>query len=469
MTISSYRVRTLLCTVGVLFFGVTGACQVPTAKPENTAPGHVPLGLETFDAVWEKIYEHHFDTNFHGHDWLKVRDEYRPRAAAASDVVELRKGIQQMLDLLHVSHMAIVPGELSSLLESKAQRHETSVEPATDEDSGTVGLDLRFAGHDLLVTRAETGLPAAEAGVRNGWIVQKIAGIPPKQFNPTNFSALDEQRRRFLAWRAAAHKLLGAPGSPVEIEVTDAENERHVLHLARVRAPGEAVQFGSLPVIYTPFASRELRPTPQIRIGLIRFDIWMLPTALAFNKAMDEYRDTDGIIIDLRGNIGGMVGMIIGTAGHFLREPVTLGSMVARDNTFQLAANPRFVGAAGQPVMPYTGPVAILVDEITASASEVFTGAMQEIGRVRVFGRRTSGQALPAMLDELPNGDSLYHPISDFVTEKGTRFEGRGVIPDEEIPLERTALLVGRDADVEHATRWIQGNHQRALQSPNAN
>jgi carboxyl-terminal processing protease len=130
--------------------------------------------------------------------------------------------------------------------------------------------------------------------------------------------------------------------------------------------------------------------------------------------------------------------------------------MVARDNTFQLPANPRFVGAAGQPVQPYAGPVAILVDEITASASEVFAGGMQELGRVRVFGRRTSGQALPALLDDLPNGDAFYHPISDFVTPKNVRFEGRGVIPDEEIPLTRADLLAGKDQDVAHALRWIQ-------------
>src|SRR6185295_16127931 len=130
-----------------------------------------------------------------------------------------------------------------------------------------------------------------------------------------------------------------------------------------------------------------------------------------------------------------MVGMIIGTAGHFLKEPANLGAMVARDNTFQLPANPRFVGASAQPVTPYAGPVAVLVDEITASASEVFTGAMQELGRVGVFGRCSSAQALPAMLEELSNGDGFFQPISGFVAGKGTRFEGRGIIPDEEIPL----------------------------------
>jgi carboxyl-terminal processing protease len=426
------------------------------APAQDTTDTHAPFALETFDAVWQKIYDHHFDTNFHGYDWKKIREQFRPRAAHARDTAQLRDIIQEMIDLLHVSHMAIVPGELTEMMQSKGGKEDPSVEQASDEDSGTVGLEVRFLGHDLVVTHVEPGLPADRAGVRTGWIIKRIADTSTEKFFPKALSKLDEARRQFLAWRAAAHKLLGEPDSALAIEFVDGQNKTRTLTLKRVRGPGEAVQFGSLPVLYSHFSSTELRPATGRRIGLIRFDIWLLPTAIAFNKAMDEFRDANGIIIDLRGNIGGMVGMIIGSAGHFLKEPATLGSMIARDNTFQLPANPRFVGASGQPVTPYSGPVAILTDEITASASEVFTGGMQELGRVRVFGRRTSGQALPAMLDDLPNGDAFYHPISDFVTPKGVRFEGRGVIPDEEISLTRGDLLAGKDVDVERAVNWIQ-------------
>src|SRR6185437_13761622 len=97
--------------------------------------------------------------------------------------------------------------------------------------------------------------------------------------------------------------------------------------------------------------------------------------------------------------------------------------------------------------------------------SEVFTGGLQELGRVRVFGRVTAGQALPAIYDELPNGDALYHPISDFVTPRGTRFEGRGVIPDEIIPLDRRALLEGRDTTRERAETWIAQASRGAKES----
>jgi carboxyl-terminal processing protease len=80
---------------------------------------------------------------------------------------------------------------------------------------------------------------------------------------------------------------------------------------------------------------------------------------------------------------------------------------------------------------------------------------MQSVGRARVFGQQTMGQALPALFDRLPNGDVLIHAYGDFVTADGTRLEGRGVIPDEVVPLQRADLLDGRDRTLEAALAWI--------------
>jgi carboxyl-terminal processing protease len=80
---------------------------------------------------------------------------------------------------------------------------------------------------------------------------------------------------------------------------------------------------------------------------------------------------------------------------------------------------------------------------------------MQSIGRARVFGQTSMGQALPALFDKLPNGDVLIHAYGDFVTANGTRLEARGVIPDEAVPIRREDLLAGRDAALAAALRWI--------------
>jgi carboxyl-terminal processing protease len=174
-----------------------------------------------------------------------------------------------------------------------------------------------------------------------------------------------------------------------------------------------------------------------------------------FQKAIDEFRHADGVIIDLRGNPGGLAAMLMGISGQFVNERVSLGLMKTRDNELRFVANPRLVNASGERVQPFAGPVAILVDSMSGSASECFAGGMQSIGRARIFGQTSMGQALPALFDRLPNGDVLIHAYGDFVTATGTRLEGTGVIPDEPVPLDRADLLAGRDRTMEAALAWI--------------
>jgi carboxyl-terminal processing protease len=160
-------------------------------------------------------------------------------------------------------------------------------------------------------------------------------------------------------------------------------------------------------------------------------------------------------VIDLRGNPGGLAAMIRGVAGHLVTEPVNLGRMVMRDSEIVFPANPRLVMADGRQVAPFAGPVAILVDELTASASECFAGGLQSLGRARIFGRTTAGQVLPASTRRLTSGDLLMYVVGDFLTASGRRLEGVGVVPDEPVALDPNALLAGRDPDLEAALRWL--------------
>jgi carboxyl-terminal processing protease len=118
------------------------------------------------------------------------------------------------------------------------------------------------------------------------------------------------------------------------------------------------------------------------------------------------------------------------------------------------------VNAEGQRVEPFAGPLAILVDGMTGSASECFAGGLQALGRATVFGQTSMGQALPAFFDKLPNGDVLIHATGDFVTANGTRLEGRGVIPDEPVPVTRSDLLAGRDTALGAALAWVDGQRK---------
>ena len=168
-----------------------------------------PLALETFDMVWRTIHEHHFDTNYNGVDWQAIREPFRKRVAQAANATEARSVMEEMLDLLKVSHLAIVPSDAAEADEpvggKEAGGDPTQVQEVDRERSGTAGMEIRFAGEEAIVTRVEKGGPADRAGVQPGWIVRRIG-----KFEPTRYLReldTESEKGRFLAWKAASSKL----------------------------------------------------------------------------------------------------------------------------------------------------------------------------------------------------------------------------------------------------------------------
>ncbi|HET7585325.1 MAG TPA: S41 family peptidase [Gemmatimonadaceae bacterium] len=453
---------------------------------------HAPLALATFDTAWQLIYERHFDTTFNGVDWMAVRAELRPRAAAARTTEELRAVIRDMLGRLHESHFALIPREAADEM-APAARAADSSHPSRDrahddasratissdaaggdsasrtgtsganataaasgsgERDGDVGMELRLLGDRLRVWRVAPGSAAAAAGVRSGWELRAVDGQDVRARVTAARTSLPPREAALEATLATQQDLSGAPGSHVVLQFADARGHKRTVTLARTRTPGTIVKFGNLPPLPVHL-ERERRTTDGTTVGIIRFNIWMPVILPPFDSAMDAMRGADGIIIDLRGNLGGLGAMVMGTSGHFLRTRVSLGSMKMRNGELHFFANPRLVSTTGTRVEPYDGPVAILVDGLTASTSEVFAGGMQSVGRARIFGDTTAGAVLPALNQRLPNGDVLYHAVAEFITPDGVRLEGRGVIPDQIVPLSVADLAAGRDAVLDAAIRWI--------------
>jgi len=164
--------------------------------------------------------------------------------------------------------------------------------------------------------------------------------------------------------------------------------------------------------------------------------------------AMTSWKDATGIIIDLRGNTGGIIGLGMGMGGWFVKDSSGyLGTMKQRNVELRFVLFKR--------ATPYLGPVAILVDELSLSTSEIVSGGLQDLGRARIFGTKTGGAALPSVVEQLPNGDRFQYAMADFISFGGTRLEGVGVTPDEVILRDRTTLLSGDDPVIEAARAWI--------------
>jgi carboxyl-terminal processing protease len=423
-------------TVRLLASALCLAATLPLAARE-------PALVDTFDAAWKIVRDTHFDPHMNGVDWDAVREELRPRALAASTQGELRAVIREMLDRLGQSHFALIPFSADSPRQAQA------------DTSGDPGFDVRIVGRDVLVTAVTPKGPAAAAGVRTGWRLLSVDDVPIAAVLSSLDASLSPRVFDVEAWRIVENRVRGPEGTSVAVGFEDGSGSEAARTIERRPEEGEPVTVGHLPTMRVRLDAEKRRTPGGGTAGVIRFNVWMPAVDALFAQAVDDFRGADGIVIDLRGNPGGLAAMIMGISGHFLSERKPLGVMKTRDAELAFVSNPRLVSATGARVAPFAGPVAILIDGLTGSASECFTGGMQSMGRARVFGQRSMGQALPALFDVLPNGDLLIHAYGDFVTSNGTRLEGRGVIPDEEVPLRREDLLAGRDGTLGAALAWI--------------
>jgi carboxyl-terminal processing protease len=352
-----------------------------------------------------------------------------------------------MLRRIGDSHYGLIPRAVAD-----------AVQTGGGGGAGDIGAELRIADGQVVVWRVDPGGPSAARGIRPGWIVDAIGDRRPAQELAAlrDLEGTPEARiahTQFL--RSINVALDGRPGESVHLVVRDAQDRTTSVDLVRRTRPGTPVQFGNLPPFVAELAHHRIELQSRC-VGVIRFNIWMvIPLSAAFDRAIDTMRDCAGIVIDIRGNPGGVAGMVIGVAGHFYETEQTLGELTMRTGELRLYANPRRVDTQGAAVAPFGGPIAVLTDALSVSTSEIFAAAIKVTGRGRLFGETTAGQALPATAVRLPSGDVLMHVVADLTAPDGSRIEGNGVTPDRVVPLRRNDLLGGRDAPLDAAVRWI--------------
>ena len=399
------------------------------------APAAQTSGAQLFDEVWQTINDAYYDPTFGGLDVAAVRAELRPKAAAAASPGETLAVITEMLGRLKQSHFALLAAGGAS---SEFTLRGTAMVP----------IDIRPIGRDVVITRVAPGSSAERAGLEAGQVISAVDHV--------TLTAPAAGESSVATWRRANAVLHGGVGTTAELVITTPNLDVLYLSAPREIESGERVQFSNLPPMSVRVDARALKTPSGKTAGLIGFNLWMAAVDEPVARAVDQFRSSDGLIFDLRGNPGGLAGMIIGMAGHVLDTPGVIGTMRTRQvPKLECLANPRRSTPDGRSVVPFAGPVAILVDELTASASECFAGGLQDLGRARIFGRTSMGAALPASTKRLSNGDVLEYVVGDFITSRGRSLEGTGVVPDESQPLSIASLAAGSDDPLKAALAWI--------------
>jgi carboxyl-terminal processing protease len=392
------------------------------------------LDLDSFEKVWTTVRDKHWEKKPGGLDWEAIHAEFRPRIERAQNTEEVRALLREMLGRLHQTHFGIIPSTVYQVMGA----------PDAEDGDGSPGIDLRVLDGQAVVTRVDPASPAERAGVKPGWIVASVKGAALAPV--IRALASDPTLLELSLTRALLARLTGPRGETIHAEFVDGSGTTVSRELGLAEPRGQASSFGNLPEMHVWFESKNIEGA-----GYVAFNEFLdLPRVMgSFGSAVQACKNCAGLIVDLRGNPGGIGGMALGMAGFLVEKPdQRLGTMYTRDTTLNFVINPR--------AQAFEGPVAILLDACAASTSEIFAGGLKDLGRARVFGTRSAAAALPSAIERLPNGDGFQYAIANYVSEGGQPLEGIGVKPDEEVKLTREALLAGRDPVIDAALRWIK-------------
>lgn len=268
-------------------------------------------------------------------------------------------------------------------------------EEALDGEYTGVGLWARRERDGRIeVTKVRTGSPAAAAGIRSGDLLRSIDGKTVDGRPVTEVVSL----LRGDAKDAPA-------GTPVKVGL-ERGTRAWDLTLRRARLSTDSVTV------------RELADG----VTVIRIASFTKGSGDAVREAVQQAPAATGVVLDLRGNSGGLVTEAVTAASAFLD-----GGLVA---TYDVDGDQRALHA--EPGGDTRRPLVALVDGGTMSAAELLTGALQDRGRAVVVGTRTFGKGSVQMPSRLPDGSVAELTVGHYRTPSGRTVDGRGITPDLE-------------------------------------
>lgn len=261
-----------------------------------------------------------------------------------------------------------------------------------------IGLSVTEAKRGLLISQVFADTPAKGAGIAVGDLIVAVEG----------------ESIAGVAATEAASRIKGPPGTTVEVTVVDGESgKRRVLEVERANVKIPAVQ-------------ARLKQVDGKDVGYVALSGFTSGAHGELRSEIDALRDrgAEGLILDLRGNGGGLLDEAVLVQSIFQEE----GPVVTIEGRTRQKETLDATGGAIDPV-----PLAVLVDGNTASASEIVAAALQQNDLATVIGTRTFGKGVFQEVIALDAGGALDITVGEYLTSDGSSILGKGVVPDERV------------------------------------
>jgi carboxyl-terminal processing protease len=410
-------------------------CSPPPQHASSAVRQHLSLRArrEVFEKVWRDIRDHYYDSSFNGVNWIDVHTRYRPLIEVAKDDQQFYSLMSQMTGELHDAHT-----RFNSPEQWKNFKKQQGV--------GS-GISVDDVDGKAVVTAVRRDSSAAHAGIEPGMVVLRIDGKPiaerVAEIEKSRPPSSSERATRMLSY---GRLFAGPPDSE--------------MHLALERADGSRFDATLKRQIYSsaPDVSTDVLPSGN---AYIRFDGFQPAITKEFRQALERFRNTPGLVIDLRRNGGGDLGVLLPIASYFFDKK----TLFAKDQTrsgkplsefagiFRLPLE-LYVGRPGDQI--YSGPVVILVDARSASSSEVFAAGMQDSRRAKIVGSQSCGCVLGIAKPRVMRGGGVLE-MSEVLwfSPKGRKLEGAGILPDENVAPTLSDLQKKHDPAIEAADKAL--------------
>ena len=364
--------------------------------------------------------------------WADVPDESLPETdEPALDTTRVEQVARFTLALEQIHQRYVATGEdmtyeelidgaidgMMSTLDPYSERLEnrdlTTFRESTQGQFGGIGVVINRVGPWVTVVSPIEGSPGWDAGLLPG----------------DRFVEIGESSARGIGVQAAVQQLRGTPGSEVEVTLYRPSEDR-AFEVTLTRE-----------IIETP--SVEAHRILEDGIGYLRVRLFAEDTARRMRKELTAMRraGVTGLVLDLRGNPGGLLQAAVEVTSLFLPEEslvvYTQGKEDGSRQEYRTQLRPHRLNPR----------VVILVNGGSASASEIVSGALQDSDRATLIGTTTFGKASVQSLVPMPDGSALKLTTATYFTPSGREIHEKGIDPDEEVLFPMARWLRGRSGE----------------------
>jgi carboxyl-terminal processing protease len=355
------------------------------------------------------------------------------------------KTLNQILDILKKEYVdperlddrALYEAAINGLLKSLSDTGTFYVDPDTYRinvlpSSGTfegIGATVSQQGGEIVIVAPIKGTPAEAAGIRSGDVILAVDG------ESTDGWTVDQ----------AVLKIRGPAGTPVTLTIRHSDQTTEDITIVR-----DEIRVESVSTTPPGGALEDEDGNPVTDIAYVRITEFTGRTEEELRPVLRDVSEGGykGMVLDLRGNPGGLLDTVVGVADMFLDRGVILVE-VSRNGDERV-----YNATSGGEAVDIA--IVVLVDQFSASGSEVLSAAIQENGRGILMGEKTFGKGTVNTARPLSDGGALFVSIARWLTPDRIQIDGVGIQPDIEVTLSDEDINLRRDTQLLRAIDYLR-------------